>query len=72
MDTRDCFVFDPIVESERVNLGPGRENVVKKRFYFEPEVIPENYGKYRDEKEDPKSYRAYPVGATTYENFFTH
>jgi hypothetical protein len=77
MDTRDCFVFDPIVVTERVNLGPGRENVIKRRFYFDPEVLPDNYGRYLDEeklKENPdlaKDYKMYPVGCTTYENFFT-
>jgi hypothetical protein len=78
MDTRDCFVFDPIVVTDRVNLGPGRENVIRKRFYFDPDILPDNYGRYLDAekiKEDPelaKDYKMYPVGATTYENFFSN
>ena len=78
MDTRDCFVFDPIVVVDKVNMGPGRENVIRKRFYFDPEVLPDNYGRYLDEeklKENPdliKDFKMYPVGATSYENFFTH
>ena len=76
MDTRDCFVFDPIVNEEKLNLGPGRENVVKKVFYFDPEALPDNYDKYIDqEKKDPEivsRYESYPVGCTAYENFFTH
>ncbi len=78
MDTRDCFVFDPIVVTERLNLGPGRENVLKKSFYFDPEVYPDNYDNYLDSdaiKKDPKlmkDYKSFPVGTTTYENFFSH
>lgn len=57
MDTRDCFVFDPIVVAEKLNLGPGREHVIRKKFYFDPEVVPDNYDKYLDHealKKDPK------------------
>ena len=48
IDTRDCFVFDPIIDIEILNLGPGRDNVIKKTFYFDPDVIPSNFDKYLD------------------------
>jgi hypothetical protein len=72
IDTRDCFVFDPIVDVEKLNLGPGRENVIKKTFYFDPDVVPSNFDKYLDPAIDKNDYRSYPVGCTTFENFFTH
>ncbi len=71
IDTRDCFVFD-IVDVETLNLGPGRENVIKKTFYFDPEVVPSNYDKYLDPESNTKEYKSYPIGCTTYENFFGH
>jgi hypothetical protein len=72
IDTRDCFVFDPIIDIEKLNLGPGRENVIKKTFYFDPEVIPSNFDKYLDPALDKNDYKSYPVGCTTFENFFGH
>jgi hypothetical protein len=77
IDTRDCFVFDPIVIEEKLNLGPDRENVIKKTYYFDPNVVPSNYDRYLDkelirDKSKLKEATSYPVGCTTYENFFTH
>ena len=50
IDTRDCFVFDAIIDIETVNMGPGREAIVKKTFYFDPDVVPDNYDKYLDQE----------------------
>ena len=72
IDTRDCFVFDPVVDIEKLNMGLGRENVIKRTFYFDPEVTPSNYDKYLDPANSKNDYKSYPVGCITYENFFSH
>ena len=78
MDSRDCFVFDPIVEEEIVSFGPGGENVIKKTFYFGPDVLPDNYDNYIDKEAAQKdenyvkNYKNLRVGCTCYENFFTN
>ena len=77
IDTRDCFAFDLIVDKEIVSLGPGREKVIKKTYYFDPEVVPDNFSPYvtEDAKKDvskKSDYHSYPAGCTSYENFFTH
>ena len=59
-------------------MGVGREKVVKKEFYFDPNCYPSNYDSYIDKKalkSNPsmkKDYKLYPAGCTTYENFFSH
>jgi hypothetical protein len=54
-------------------MGKGRENVIKREFYFNPGNVPENYrsvvGLSKDaDMEDVENFR---VGVTTYENFYT-
>lgn len=34
INTRDCFVYDLYVKETKVNLGKGRENAIKKEYYF--------------------------------------
>ncbi len=78
--TRDCFAFDLFVESEVLDMGNGRDKVLKKVFYFNPDNLPENYGteyiktinNVSKDKLEPNDPRKYPVGCVTYENFFTH
>lgn len=78
IDTRDCFVFDLIVDEEILNMGPSREKIIKRTFYFDPDCIPSNYDPYLDykaikkDKSLLKNYRTFPAGCTTYENFFSH
>lgn len=36
INTRDCFVYDLYVKETKLNLGKGKENVIKKEFYFTP------------------------------------
>lgn len=43
INTRDCFVNDLYIKETLVNLGNGRERVLKKEFFFTPETVPENY-----------------------------
>lgn len=57
-----------------MNLGKGRENVIKREYFFTPETVPENYrsvvGLPKDQ--DLSNIDNLRVGATTYENFYTH
>lgn len=38
INTRDCFAYDLKYSEEVVNLGKGRENVIKKVYYFDPDI----------------------------------
>lgn len=58
-----------------------RKQVVKREFYFDPDNLPENYNLFIDEateklfKREPeqrKNPHNYPVGVTTYDNFYSH
>lgn len=55
-----------------MNLGKGRENVIKKEFYFLPSELPDNYrqviGLPKDA--DLSDVEKLRVGITTYENFY--
>jgi hypothetical protein len=42
INTRDCFAYDLKCTEEILNLGKGRENVVKKEYYFDP-ATPNSY-----------------------------
>jgi len=42
INTRDCFAYDLKCTNEILNLGKGRENVVKKEYYFDP-TTPNSY-----------------------------
>lgn len=57
-----------------MNLGPGRENVIKREYYFTPETVPENY---RQVVGLPKDYDVtnienLRVGVTSYFNFYSN
>jgi len=74
INTRDCFVYDLYVKETIVNLGKGRENVMKREYFFTPDCVPENYkqvvGLPREELiNDVERLR---VGVTTYSNFYTN
>lgn len=46
INTRDCFAYDLLIKEEKLNMGEGRENVVKKEYYFDPQVkdsLPDNF-----------------------------
>jgi len=36
INTRDCFAYDLKSIDTCINMGPGRENVIKKEFIFDP------------------------------------
>lgn len=36
INTRDCFAYDLKWTEQVMNLGKGREKVVKKEYYFDP------------------------------------
>ena len=62
------------VKTTFINLGKGRENVVKREYFFTPDCVPENYkqvvGLPKDEViTDVEKLR---VGVTTYEKFYTN
>eukprot|EP00347_Sterkiella_histriomuscorum_P020874 403336135 len=77
INTRDCFAFELITESEHITEYQDRPNLIKKKYYLNPENLPENYHKFIDSKilKDPElksDFRNYPIGVTSFENFFTH
>lgn len=39
INTRDCFAYDLKYTEEVLNLGEGREKVIKKEYYFDPEIV---------------------------------
>ena len=77
INTRDCFAFDMKVEEEKLNCGAGRENVVRKEFFFDPELekaYPDNFVKSMGygANTDMSKMENLRVGVVTYENFFTN
>lgn len=77
INTRDCFAYDLYVQEEHLNLGPGREKVVKKTYFFDPAIkggYPLNYKHTLglNEKTDMSDLENLKVGVTCFENFFTH
>lgn len=73
INTRDCFVYDLYIKETNVNLGKGRENVLKRELFFNPDNVPDNYrsvvGLSKDvDMLDVENLR---VGITTYENFYS-
>mmetsp|Transcript_33206 Transcript_33206/g.50897 ORF Transcript_33206/g.50897 Transcript_33206/m.50897 type:complete len:229 (-) Transcript_33206:565-1251(-) len=77
INTRDCFAYDLKCQESIVNMGPGREKVIKRRWYFDnsmPDQFPPNLKQVLGlsasaDMTDPENLM---VGATTYENFYTH
>ena len=62
---------------EILNLGPGRENVIKKEYYFDPSIeegYPKNFKQTMgyNSSTDMKDISNLKVGVTCYENFYTH
>lgn len=46
INTRDCFAYDLKCVETKVNMGPGRENVIKREWMFDPSIddgYPANY-----------------------------
>ena len=57
-------------------MGPGRENVVKKEYIFDPNIpqgYPSNFQQVTglDQNSDMKDKNNLKIGVTCYENFFT-
>jgi len=76
INTRDCFAYDLKFNEEVLNLGKGREKVIKKEYYFDPEIeegYPPNYKQVLGMKNnvDMKDINNLKVGVTCYENFYT-
>ena len=74
INTRDCFVHDLIVKESILNLGEGRENVIKREYYFSKESLPQNYLSVvgLPKNADLDNMENLRVGITTYENFYSH
>jgi hypothetical protein len=43
INTRDCFVYDLYIKETVLNKGKGRENIIKKEYFFRPDAVPDNY-----------------------------
>lgn len=77
INTRDCFAYDLKTIDTVLNLGKGRENVIKKEYTFDPEIdgaYPENFKQVLSlpKNADMKDSQNLKVGVTCYENFYTH
>lgn len=77
INTRDCFAYDLFIKEEKLDLGKGRENVVKKTYYFDPAIeggYPQNYKHTLglNDKANMSDLENLKVGVTCYENFFTN
>ena len=77
INTRDCFAYDLKYTEEVLNLGPGRENVVKKEYYFDPAIAggyPENLKTVLGlaDDADMTDINNLKIGVTCFENFYTH
>ena len=40
INTRDCFVHDLYVKETPLNMGKGRENVIKREYFFTKDTLP--------------------------------
>ena len=40
INTRDCFAYDLFVKESIVSMGAGRNNVIKREYFFTPETVP--------------------------------
>ena len=77
INTRDCFAYDLKYTEEVLNLGPGREKVIKKEYYFDPSIeggFPPNFKHTLgfNNSTDMKDINNLKVGVTCYENFYSH
>jgi len=76
INTRDCFAYDLKFTTEILDMGEGREKVLKKEYYFDPDIqngIPENFKQVRGLKGDAdmKDINNLKVGVTCFENFYS-
>jgi hypothetical protein len=77
INTRDCFAFDLKFTEEVLDLGKGREKVIKKEYFFDPSIedgFPQNFKQTMgyNSKTDMKYINNLKVGVTCYENFYSH
>ena len=76
INTRDCFAFDLKFIETKLNLGEGRENVIKKEYHFDPSIdncYPDNFKKVLGlhPNTDMKNIENLKIGVTCYENFWS-
>lgn len=76
INTRDCFAYDLKAIETEVNMGPGREKVIKKEWIFDPAIdggYPSNFMQVLGlpKNADMKDVNNLKVGITCYENFYT-
>jgi len=76
INTRDCFAYDLSYTEEIINAGKGREKVIKKEYYFNPEyhqTFPENFKQVVGLRHDAdmSDINNLKIGVTCYENFFS-
>lgn len=75
INTRDCFAFDLKYIEEKLDCGPGRSNVIKKQYHFDPMTggYPNNFKQVLGLKAgtDMKDRENLKIGVTCYENFFS-
>jgi hypothetical protein len=77
INTRDSFAFDLKFIETKVNLGEGRENVLKKEYHFDPNIdfcYPDNFKKVlgMSLNTDMKNIENLKIGVTCYENFWSN
>ena len=73
INTRDCFVHDLYAKETIISKGPGRENVIKREYFFNPDTAPDNYRQVVGQpiNADLQDVESFRVGVTTYENFYS-
>jgi hypothetical protein len=76
INTRDCFAYDLKYTEEKLDLGDGRPDVIRKEYYFDPEIengYPENFKTVRQlpRNADMKDIENLKIGITCYENFYS-
>jgi hypothetical protein len=71
--TRDCFAYDLYVKESLVDMGPARQSVVKREYFFTPATVPENYVQVVGAAAvDLGLVENLRVGVTTYQSFYSH
>lgn len=76
INTRDCFAFDVKNIESVINMGKGRENVIKREYYFDPSFensFPDNFKKVLGlhPNTDMNNIENLKIGVTSYENFWS-
>lgn len=74
ISTRDCFVFDLFIRETLIDMGPKREQVLKKEYFFKPGQVPANYRQVvgLPKNADLSNIDNLRVGVTTFENFYSN